>query len=122
MKRFLSSALLIAAVAFGLAACAAPPLGVTSPATVSSAQSTSPHGAQIGKAMQEVTLSRQAFTKLAQAGKITWAQDDAAQAALTSIRKDLEQAQTVDLTNPAQAAQLLASALNALAAYQGAGT
>jgi hypothetical protein len=70
------------------------------------------------KALQEVTLARQASTQLAMAKTITWADDDKVQASLTLIRNTLTSAQTALPTNPAQAAQLLADALTALAAYQ----
>lgn len=110
MKRFLLLAAMTAALA--LSACQTAP--VTS-STTTAAPSTS---ASIGKALQEVTLARQASTQLAMAKTITWADDDKVQASLTLIRNTLTSAQTALPTNPAQAAQLLADALNALAAYQ----
>lgn len=110
MKRYLLT--LALAVMFALPGCqTAPVAGQT--ATMQTADN-------INKAMNMVTLAREASTQLAIAKTITWAQDDQAQAALTLIRKTLDQAQGASLTNPAQAAQLLADALNALAAYQGA--
>ncbi len=81
--------------------------------------STAPINDQVAQAIQEVTLARQAATQLLIAKKITVPQDQAVQAGLTSVRATLESAQSLSLTNPAQAAQILAAALNALAAYQG---
>lgn len=98
----------IAAAVLALAACAAPPMAQDS------------LDGRAGKAVQEITLARQALTELAKEGKITWAQDDLAQATLTSIRNRIERAQTLNATDPAQAARLLADVLNEWAAYQGA--
>ena len=107
MKRLL----IAIALAGSLAACQIPPTNPTAPPTID---------ARIGTALKEVTITRQAFTALATAGKITWAQDVTAQSGLTVIRTQLDQAQTLAPTNPAQAAALLATALQALATYQGA--
>lgn len=112
MKRVL----LFLALAF---ACALPACQ-TAPVAPGQASAASVTADNIGKAIQEVTLARRAFTLAAQQKQITWAQDDVAQAGLTAIRKTLESAQGKTLTDPAQAAQLLADALNALVAYQGA--
>lgn len=102
--------LFAAAMFAALTACATAPAPADPPSFDSRA----------GVAIQEVTLARKAATTLAQAGKITWAQDDATQAALTLIRAQIRTAQGLSITDPAQAAKLLADALNALAAYQGA--
>lgn len=110
MKRIL----LAAALAMSIAGCT-PMTGVQAPASAASA---APLDSRIGVALREVTQARKAATALATAGKITWAQDDQAQAALTLVRASLDKAQGLTLTDPAQAAQLLADALNALAAYQ----
>lgn len=114
MKRHLS--LFLATCAFAvLAACQTPPaVGPSQPLTSQQIMD------QAGQRLQQITLARQAATQLAVAGKVTWAQDDAAQAALTLIRQKLISAQGLSVSNPAQAAQLLAEALAALAAYQGA--
>lgn len=111
MKRYLLTLTLAAVLA--LPACQTAP---TAPGQTSSASTAD----GIAKAIQEVTLARKAFTQLAVSKTITWAQDDAAQAALTLIRQNLDKAQGLSLSNPAQAEQLLADALTALAAYQGA--
>lgn len=98
MKRFLFTVLL------ALAACATQPLSTND---------------QIGKAIQEVTLSRQTATSLMVAKKITVTQDQQIQAELDVIRATLDSAQSKELTDPAQAAQLLSDALAALAKLQG---
>ncbi len=115
MKRLITAFALAAALA--LPACVTAPAG-SAPVTAADAAQQTRDG--IAKAIQGVTLARTAMTQLAVAKKITWAQDDAAQAALTLIRANLDQAKLTSLTDPAHAAQLLADALTALAAYQGA--
>ncbi len=111
------------ALCIALAACAQPgssTSGAGAP-SASSPQASAPSiDAQIGKALTEVTLARQASTALAKAGTISWLLDDHTQAALTMVRDHLTIAQSIVPTNPAQAAQLLAEALTDLAKYQGA--
>ena len=75
---------------------------------------------QIDIALSEITPIRQSMTALAQAGKITWAQDDQAQKSLTAIRSQLLMAQVMMTTNPKGAIDILSASLAALAAYQGA--
>ena len=105
MRYILSSLILAAALAGG---CGTTPTAAPPPQV------------QIDTALAEITPARQAMTALAKAGKITWSQDDAAQAALTDIRGRLLAAQTLLPTNAAVALDLLSKALADLAAYQGA--
>ena len=114
MKRILY-ALAVALSIASLSACQTPPVAGTQTTTAAPT-----FDGRWSVAIQEVTLARQASTQLAIAKKITWAQDQVAQSGLTMIRQQLESARSISITNPAQAAQLLADALNALAAYQGA--
>lgn len=105
-----------------LSACAIAPSTSDSAVSPSAAASAPAPSDQIVRALLDVALAKQASTALAQAGKMTWAQDDQAQAALNAIAVQLESAQTLLPTNAAQAAQMIASALSALAVYQSQGS
>lgn len=108
MKRFIISA----ALALALTACQTGPF--------TQASSVEARNGQIAVAVQEVTNARKALTALTVAKKISVDQYVTGQTALSEVSKKLATAQTLNLTDPAQAAQLIADALNALAVIQGA--
>ena len=73
---------------------------------------------RIGVAQRTVTAVREASVELLLAKKITKAQDQVVQTDLDLIRDALTSAATINPTNPAQALQLLSSALTQLAALE----
>lgn len=115
----MKKSLLLASLALAMSACA--PLALTpSPSASASAPAATPSTSdQIIQAQLDVTSARKAFLALMEAKKITVAQDQSVEAALNVISANLATAQTLLPSNPAQAASLLATALQALAAFQG---
>lgn len=118
MKRLLTLAA-VASLAL-MAACAAPPMSTAAPGAPPMATAAPTLDSRIGVAVQEVTIARQAATSLLQAGKITVAQDQKLQTDLDAVRAVLASSEGLSLTDPAQAAQLLSTALAQLATIQGA--
>lgn len=117
---FLCWALAIAALIYlGMTTGCATTSGVASPSSAASAPKAT-FDDRLHQAYQEVTVARRASTKLALAGKITPDEDQQYQEALSAIKNTLDQAQGKSLSDPAQAADLLAKALQQFAIYQGA--